>query len=1219
MQYRHTMPRATGASIRGAIIALLIFVAAAATGFAEIKITNVEASTEKRPNATSGKDEVWVVLSYTITGLPDEGATLTMEATLANPSGDAFTLKPVDGETSGALGTIKNNGQKTIEWQAEKSLVRANKQGKYRCFVTLAVEGTSGVTRAVLHVSKYAASGWNYFNTGTAEITDLQRIPAGTTSCNPILGGDWQKTVEAGATFYRGEVTTIPAWRGRRQNDVITGKPSVSGCSAFFAIKGQGTPDEKIWVNFAKQMNMVLDADRNGVPDDSFVWEFQFRYASAKKDNSKSLIAGNAGKPDQVIWTEWNQGEDFNLELSADAAAKQKSNTFDLEVVRREFKYSYKGEHVMTFTALGDGYFATSDLIPNQLELKDGDMKINDWLHFSGQITIDTTVDAGVLRSTGAWPPPAGSALWVGPFNANLTKEIEGMIGVGAPLALNPKWNIGGFSLTFEKIRFVGGADKASGVQFDLRLLIKQLSSGCAFDIKKDPLLAPGSSVAGFKLNGVTMTDDKWSLTGVEAQNVGCTIAPAFCLKTFKANYDEAAKKVVAELIVKGPIFDEIGGGITLVNGDIDGFKMVMKLAGGGVPIPYPPPPFNVAEWRGFNVSVANALDGPFTLTGTLFFSLNNEWKKVPAYAVLLEALGKIPWIAIDDVKLAEFDGTGQYVFAQRFGGGFTQRLYSLKKDVWIVEGKDSITIQLNPSVFSLEEYGSYRVFNFGGNQWMFNGVGTAGITLLPSFKFGGSLSGEVLVPQLFKNNPVFAAINDWFKLPWTLGQVGVRMNDLNVSFSANIPRFGKADVVLDLTKDPFTEPTKFMWITNSGPVPATRLKDPRGRTILTAADTTWTAFAVTPEMERAFVQIWGTPAPPSSVLIDPQGRAYAGTASDSSVIFYASAEPGQSAMWAIDNPLPGTWKVGTTGGHAGDSIHTWARFQNRSSFVFNSTSEGRTIVARWTGQTISPNAKVDLFIDRNQEGYDGTFIGTIDASAGEFRYTMSDSLPECGYYIYAMRNDSSSIATAYSSTYHGNPKSWLAAPANIHAEATAAGNATITWDKSPDPGTLSYAIRVSDQTGHDSVYTSVNFNFTMATIHIENWQGKQISIQTIGENEIKGCWSAPVALTLAGVDEPVTGGARAQQAELVAAPQPANGRTTIHANVRSRSAVAIELYDNTGRMVMPIAHGVFEAGTIRAELDASSLPNGVYFVRITGSDLTGEGISASRKVVIQH
>ncbi len=1215
---------------RPVIAALVLLFAAAGSAAAAPEISSVEAKVEKRKNQTSGRDEAWVIVTYTATDIPAGGTQLTMEASFTSKNDTAgipFTITPGAQEMQGAIGLITSDGKKTIEWQAERTLVRLNKQGKYTTTVALELEGAGGATQAVLNVTKYAKTNWNYFQTGTAIITNLSRTNGFQPECTP-RGGNWHDSVEAGAVFYKGTVTSIPSWRGRRVNDPIKGSYDRSGCSAFLAIKDRGTPNEKIWVNFARHFDGKLTINGTTTTVD---WEFQFRYIERKKDNFKSLVAGNAGDADDNGFVLWDTGEEFSLKLEGAPADKEQSSEFELLVPRRDYKHSYQGEHMMTFVAEGDGYFDSDDSKPHTLVLKDGGVKVNDWLSFEGSMEIDTS--ASRMTTNGQWSTPSNGMLFNGPMVATLNRAIDvvpdstlpfpmplpGQRPIAAPSALpklSSKWNIGGFSLSFEKLRFVGGAESASGIEFDLRILIEQLSSGCAFDIKKDPLKAPGASIAGFLIKGVQMTRDGWSISGVEAQNVGIASAPVFCLKSFKANYDKGADKLTAELIAKGPIFDDIGGGLTLVNGEIDGFRIIMKLAGGGVPIPYPPPPAHVAEWRGFDASVLNVRQGPYTLDGKMFFSNNGKWKELPPYQAIMNTLNKLPGVSIDDVKLYDADGTAKYVHGESFNGGFALRMFSLKKDVWLMQGDVDMAIQLNPSLFTNQISGGLKVLNFGGslsNQWMFDGRVTAGLSILPDFNVGGSITGELQVPQLYRNNPVFTAINDWFALPWKIGGASATMNNLQFSVRADIPRYGIAEVAVDLGKNPLTEPTEFMRITNSGNLPRTRLKGNGGRSAL-GADTAWSQFTVTADMERAFVQIWGTPSPRNSVLIDPSGRLIAGTSPDQSVVFYPSEKAGQSAMWVVMSPAPGQWSLGIAGGTDDDSVYTWGRYRDMPAFTFASETQGRTIVARWSGATVSPNATMNLYIDNDQEGYDGAFIGTVPAALGEFRYTLSDSLPECGYYIYAMRIDTGSLTKAYSPVYHANAKSWLAAPGNIQAVATPAGDVTVTWSPSPDPKALTYAIQVSDPAGHDSVYATVNLNYTMVQIHVENWQNKKISIRTLGEENLSGCWSDPVSFTLSGVEDAVTGNDRTQGAEVAVSPHPVGIHSTVFVNLERSTQLSIELYTATGEKVATLAEGTFGPGTARAELMASELPNGVYFVRIAG-----DGINASRKIIVRH
>ncbi len=80
--------------------------------------------------------------------------------------------------------------------------------------------------------------------------------------------------------------------------------------------------------------------------------------------------------------------------------------------------------------------------------------------------------------------------------------------------------------------------------------------------------------------------------------------------------------------------------------------------------------------------------------------------------------------------------------------------------------------------------------------------------------------------------------------------------------------------------------------------------------------------------------------------------------------------------------------------------------------------------------------------------------------------------------------------------------------------------------------------------------------------------------------------------------------------ADLVVAPNPANGRTRVSIDLPTgssiRSGVGVALYDATGRKVMDLT-GEFAANDFRfVEFDAQQLPAGVYYVRAIGADWNG-------------
>jgi hypothetical protein len=63
--------------------------------------------------------------------------------------------------------------------------------------------------------------------------------------------------------------------------------------------------------------------------------------------------------------------------------------------------------------------------------------------------------------------------------------------------------------------------------------------------------------------------------------------------------------------------------------------------------------------------------------------------------------------------------------------------------------------------------------------------------------------------------------------------------------------------------------------------------------------------------------------------------------------------------------------------------------------------------------------------------------------------------------------------------------------------------------------------------------------------------------------------------------------------------PNPASGEVTLRYALPERRAVTINVYDVLGRKVATLASGKREAGTHRADLEASRLPSGTYFIRM--------------------
>lgn len=73
--------------------------------------------------------------------------------------------------------------------------------------------------------------------------------------------------------------------------------------------------------------------------------------------------------------------------------------------------------------------------------------------------------------------------------------------------------------------------------------------------------------------------------------------------------------------------------------------------------------------------------------------------------------------------------------------------------------------------------------------------------------------------------------------------------------------------------------------------------------------------------------------------------------------------------------------------------------------------------------------------------------------------------------------------------------------------------------------------------------------------------------------------------------------------------PNPVSGQTNIGFSLEKTTDLILSLYTSTGEFVKSLASGKFDGGKQSVTVDASTLPNGVYFYRLTanGETLAGQ------------
>ncbi|MBS1538038.1 MAG: T9SS type A sorting domain-containing protein [Bacteroidetes bacterium] len=1127
----------------------------------------------------------YVKITYTAKDFDPKGSIVKL---LAECKGNVnFSERPIASELSGDVGLVVGDGQKTILWEDEKTLIRLGKQDKFTSTITLSIEGSDGNISAVsLNISKYKDAAWYYFNTGLVRMTiDKMTWANPEFPCNP-LGNNWHNAnVPFGANYYKVKtVTDFPVYKGRNPSDKFRGECTEIGCSSVLAIKDYGQPSQVIWANFTKRFVKTVDVNGTNVTQD---FEFQFRYYEKTADGTKSLSVVNAGKQGQQITSELNLGETIDLTLDVGKIGEVKSNTFEIEVPRREWKYFYKGNHIFT-VKVSDKKASFKGLSDGKIALDGGEeVMIGEAIKFKGaSFIIDTT-------------PGKSSFNFLGACVTNgvvISSGVNRTINLKENLELPTPWSVSesaplylaGIAPFIDRLRLEGDANAPTGVLFDIRLIFKTFSDGC------DILFHPSDNTGGIVFKDVKISSSGWELPpSLQVNNVGIPKSKDWCIKNMTIAYEKPNKKFSFDILLKAPLFSDIGAGCTFIDNGIEQFKILAKLGSGGIPVPIPePPPAHVALWRGVELEMSNWQTGPKTLRGTMFFANRDDWNQIGAFRFVKDAIGDAPgW------QIFEAEGTLQGNEFGEFTVDGKIRFFG-KIDIWGAQLRGGFSLALNfyqPLIYlGLNNLG-IDVGQLGGDKFLISGTINGSANVLPQFVLSGSIRGDIYIPDLFKNHPAFQLINSKLGLPLkvTSGQMMIR--NTQGSFDLDLGWLGTWGAWIDVSKSPFTETRQFIGI-QSGNV-----KNLGGIAFKTngnkkqASDTTYVPFTINVPTNYAYVEIKAD-VQPLTVLISPSQKIFTSTTSDSLVIFSPAASTADVGLWVLKNPELGDWKLGVIGKKNGDSIHIWSIIKPRTEFSFTSNQIVRTVFCNWDNSKASDKSIIEFYIDTDDKGNDGYRIGTVDEKTGSFSYTLTDSLKECGYYIYAVRWDGDRATNfVYSSTYLTNPKVGLVAPSNGKGTYTTKNIVNLNWVKSADPNASFYTIKVTDETGKDSIYATTSADATGIQLTVENPSSKTFSIQTNGANQATGCWAKFPQLVL-GVQEEYH---LVDNSSIEIVPNPTDDMATIHFNQVLSGKVIINVVDLLGRNRLQFEGGIMQTGVNSVQLELSNLEQGTYLVRV--------------------
>lgn len=1213
-----SMRARTNTTRRHCLIALawLLLLLGVAPLAAKVDVKNVNAvvKTENDPSDPD-KKKVTVTVTYDLEGTLDgKGAVVSLDARLRSPANN-HNFRPTNSELEGDFGGVLGDGSKQIVWDATKTLERNNAEGKYDCTIDISVEGQSEApARAYIDINEYdPGAGWKYFTTGRITFSNLTPT---TKAAICAVSDNWQNTPDADAQFYKGDFDWDPIYRGNRQNSVWSGPINGGHCSGFLAAKNLGTVDEKVWINFAGSFHDVGTLPNGNQEAVDYVFQVRYYRVRSGQTLTEFVKMGNAGNPgDTDGFAETTALNKYSVTIDVGKEDIEASNEFELEVLKKVYKWYEGGALVMEARAKGEGHFVEEDGI---YKLTDGnEVVINKKLTISGLLfQIDTTYVNGavakpVLTFTGSMTAdglPAASNLTFSPWT--MGKELTLFPGSdwradAGNLVLSA---FGGMQFFPTKFSFDGGTE-ATAIKMDGRFLIHSAAIGCTSPLNPEPgtldtYKSLFGSPVGIDVEGAEIIAGELTFSKITITKFGVKAVPGLCLDEFVYSYDRDKDSLGVSAKLKFPMpvdqaIGGVGGGFSFYKGGFNGLMVEAEVT-----VPLEPPPLVL---KGFKGGFDNLVTGPVKIKAEATFShlgpddlaakglayIGPFGKLLKVFPTIFEVTGGVEiiwpdsWALKGAIKLFGSEGLG----------------------IWLAEGEVTAGVEpLKGLLFAKE--GSLKFASVAGSKPFMDGT-FSGSICLDAANAGVSFDtkGTLYVPNLVNNIPILGKLAASFGLPLELAAAELQVR--NTKASVKVPSRGKnAERVIevDLTLFPFPEAFS---CPACDPISLFGTEEVKGPSPL-AGDTTFHSANVTTELGEVIFQISGAPSVSTTVLVDPSGTVYSATKADSSIVFSRVAD--SVHLWTVVDPAPGVWKLGVIDQKSTDIIDAFGIRRAREPFVFEVDENDRTVTVTWDGSAASDSSEVDFFLDQDKEGYNGLPIGTVLESAGTFTYRLTDSLPECSYYLHTLRYDQGDYSKSYHDELLLNPKSGLQAPSDLSMSVDGDNNVTLTWTRPNDTNVASYLVRLSYPDGPDTLIAMVPSYLNVHQFRTDGTEGLMVSVQAVDTTGNTGCWSEMIGVPISGVDQDEVVAGESADLVISMAPNPASTRLTVVLNVEEPGPLTATLYDVNGREVRTLLAGEFHRGRAEATVNVADVPSGSYVLAVTTA-----GRTEVRQVVIQR
>jgi photosystem II stability/assembly factor-like uncharacterized protein len=849
--------------------------------------------------------------------------------------------------------------------------------------------------------------------------------------------------------------------------------------------------------------------------------------------------------------------------------------------------YQESGKPVLMFAMADTNNKWQYPGIPGKLRSAGKDVLINDYLRFVGD-SVEVDTNARILRSwNGEWSvlSPTKHIIFTGNDEMTMAYGSGNSLTFTYPDALlENSTKLFGVTLYPDNVSFNGGV-LASGMNMNGLFTLKGVMANCE------------NPVPEINFKGFVFTENGINMVGATLPQLSPD--PTACFENFTMQYQAGSNRLDLYGDFSIPWLT-IRGYAKIENGQFE----TVELNASGM----------ATEVGKTGLTILNAKGLATGIT-------------LPPMEMTLE--GTLLSKSFDFLEV-DFDGYVDFPQKIRFQSSESRIINESTNGNWQIVGPMQGTLNVSTH---LDLNGDVKAGLISANNYIFDGSGDLKYFWKPEERLRGGMKGEVTVTD-FPNQFPF----DLIELFWD-GSFPIKLNNAqvyavdkkvkgNLHFGNNI---GTLNFTLNLDKN-YGDQGFFeigtgainmngMIRKNRGKGEQVQAYDPyklegQSLPIMIKKDGTQAinsndTLNLTGGMDKVFIRIMSDTQVPGSYLIDPGGTKHTETdIKDTANIAFKKTSSSQKGYWVIKGDFAeGDWITGTNPEEtkAQDMRDVFATFDSRD-LDLAITKTGNTVGVEWNATAVPDGPYVEFYLALDTNDTHGLLIGTTDEKDGEFTFTLSDSLPECMYYLYALRYDNDVIDRYYSTEELWNNKGSLMTPGLTSAVYFGGTKKLVVrWD---DPNTTEiqgYLIRLTYEDGKQEIVarpyagsTEIEIDFD---IDLEQTTILKIEIAAYTKEGWESCWSTIADVVLDVNDYPLAG-FTSENDRLSIFPNPMGNSTNIRFKVVDNSNIKIRIFNVLGTEIMNLTNEFYSTGIYDIPLKSEGIANGTYYIKYESNDV---------------